>query len=77
MAIRALSWVQVSETRTRFAELDPDGDGGDLLGLEKENFVPCGNAEHEEGCICTKVRQELWCLAVAAKRSSCAMVTMW
>ena len=67
-AIRALSWDEVGEIRTRFAELDPYGDGGDLLELEKENFVPCGDAEHEKGCVCTKVQRELWCVAIAAKR---------
>lgn len=55
-AIRALSWDEVGEIRTRFAELDPYGDGGDLLELEKENFGEDGR------------QRELWCLAIAAKR---------
>ncbi len=67
-AIRALSWAEVQEIRALFAGLDPYGDRGELLELEKENFGPCGVAEHEEGCTCTKVQRELGCLAIAAKR---------
>ncbi len=67
-AIRAPSWAEVDEIRAKFAGLDPYGDGGELLELEKENFVPCGHPDHEKGCVCTKVQRELWCLAIAAKR---------
>jgi hypothetical protein len=63
-----MSWDEVEQIRERFAELDPYGDGGELLELEKENFVPCGNPDHKRDCVCTKVQRELWCLAIAAKR---------
>jgi len=55
-AIRALSWAEVAEIRAAFARLDPYGDGGELLELEKENAGENGQ------------QRELWCLAIAAKR---------
>lgn len=55
-AIRALSWAEVTEIRGMFAQLDPYGDGGELLELEKENTGKDGQ------------QRELWCLAIAAKR---------
>lgn len=55
-AIRALSWAEVTDIRGMFARLNPYGDGGHLLELEKEN---AGENGHQ---------RELWCLAIAAKR---------
>lgn len=55
-AIRALSWAEVTEIRGMFAQLDPYGDGAELLELEKENIGENGQ------------QRELWCLAIAAKR---------
>jgi hypothetical protein len=54
--IHALSSVEVEEIRALFAQLDPYGDGGDLLELENENFGE------------DWLQRELWCLAIAAKR---------
>jgi hypothetical protein len=67
-AIRALSWEEVAAIRAFFAGLEAYGDGGELLELEGENYILCENPEHKQGCVCTKVQRELWCLAIAAKR---------
>jgi hypothetical protein len=67
-AVRALSWDEVEAVRERFAVLNPYGDGGSILELEKENFVLCGLPDHKPTCACRGIRRELWCLAIVAKR---------
>jgi hypothetical protein len=59
-AVRALSWEQVDEIIERFASLNPYDPGavpGSILKIEAENYDP----DHRQ-------RQQLWCLAISAKR---------
>lgn len=61
-AVRALSWEQVEQIRDRFALLnpyDPSTVPGSILKLEDENY-DTGEGE--------RVRKQLYCYAIAAKR---------
>jgi len=58
--VRALSWAQVEEIRTRFETLNPydrDAAPGSILKLEEENFDETSGQ-----------RRQLWCYAISAKR---------
>jgi len=72
-AISALSWLQVEEIREQFAALNPYDRGAipsSILKLEDVNFLRCGigGPDHEAECVCTKVRCQLHCWAISAKR---------
>jgi hypothetical protein len=72
-SIRALSWEQVDGIVARFAALNPydrEAVPGSVLKVEKVNYARCGigGEDHKPDCTCTKVRQQLWCYAISAKR---------
>jgi hypothetical protein len=59
-SVRALTWEQVEEIRSRFGCLNPydqQAVPGSILKLEKENLDPQ-----------TRQRRQLWCHAISAKR---------
>ena len=72
-AIQALSLRRVDDIVRRFAALnpyDPAAVPGSVLEVEKENYARCGigGEDHSPDCTCTKIRRQLWCYAISAKR---------